>query len=254
MGLDPESKSYVFRVWGVKTPDPSWGLLVGDCVHNARSALDHLAYQLACLNLGRDLNEDEAKKIQFPIAEDPAKFAKMRGRIDNLADVDRARIEVLQSFNAWDESIWGTLRMPGPPAPIPSYLLQVHQLDIIDKHRTMHPTWVSPTLGGQPVGARELGITGTTTSIDVLSEGGEIGRWHFQDMPPEPSAEMAPFLNDYFPIHISLREPHFATGVSRILRDCIMAVSMVTDMFEPRLMGQGAPALLKYWDGGPPWF
>src|SRR6478735_5506296 len=43
---DLYQSAYVFRAWDVREPDPDWALIIGDAAHNARSALDHLAYQL----------------------------------------------------------------------------------------------------------------------------------------------------------------------------------------------------------------
>lgn len=42
--------------------DDRWGLIAGDCVHNLRSALDHLAVQLVIANGGAAGN-----KTSFPI-------------------------------------------------------------------------------------------------------------------------------------------------------------------------------------------
>jgi hypothetical protein len=43
---DPATGRYNVRVSGVPAIDPSWLTIVGDCLHNLRSALDHLAWQL----------------------------------------------------------------------------------------------------------------------------------------------------------------------------------------------------------------
>jgi len=59
-------------------------------------------------------------------------------------------------------------------------------------------------------------------------------------------------MNVFFPTQISLRVPSFGARVERILGNCIIAVRMVLDMFEPAISGQD-PAPLRYWDGQPPW-
>lgn len=51
------------------------GLILGDMVHNARGALDIVAWQLATAKLEREPTESEARRIQFPIAQDAAHFA-----------------------------------------------------------------------------------------------------------------------------------------------------------------------------------
>jgi hypothetical protein len=38
--IDPDTGKCVFHVHGLDTPDPDWGLHIGDCLHNARTALD----------------------------------------------------------------------------------------------------------------------------------------------------------------------------------------------------------------------
>jgi hypothetical protein len=39
-------RSPVLRVEDIEEPRSDWTVLIGDCVHNLRSALDHLAFQL----------------------------------------------------------------------------------------------------------------------------------------------------------------------------------------------------------------
>src|SRR5439155_21053237 len=58
----PDGQHYVFRVRIFEEPDPRWGLIAGDFVHNIRSALDYLAWQLVILN-GKRPNS----AVQFPI-------------------------------------------------------------------------------------------------------------------------------------------------------------------------------------------
>lgn len=253
---DVNEPAYVFRVWDIQEPDADWGLIIGDAAHNARSALDHLAYQLLVLGLGRDLTDAdaEARRIMFPIFDDPGEFrSNGQWRIAGLRDVDRARIEELQPYNAWDEGIWGTHQMPGPPAPVGGYLSEVSRLDNADKHRVVQPVWFTAGLGALPKNARELGITGGSSTDCPLSDGAEIGRWFFDHIPPEPPDEMKVHMNAYFPMQVSLREPFFGTRVGLILGNCIIAARMVLDMFEPVINHGQDPAPLRYWDGQPPW-
>ncbi len=52
-----------------------WGLITGDAVHNYRSALDHLTWQLACHKTGGEnlpgVSEGEARNVQFPLDDKP---------------------------------------------------------------------------------------------------------------------------------------------------------------------------------------
>jgi hypothetical protein len=251
---DADHSAYVFHVWDVQEPDPAWGLIIGDAVHNARSALDHLAYQLLVVGLGRDLTDKEARRIMFPISNNPKDFKDNAARrLKGLRDVDLARIEVLQPYNSWDESIWGPLYMPGPPAPVSTYMAEVSHLDNADKHRIIQPVWFTTGFSALPRNARDLGITGSSSTNRPLNDGTEIGRWYFDHTPPEPPDEMKMYIPAYFPAQISLREPFFGARVGRILGNCIMAVQMIIDMFEPVIAHGQDPAPLRYWDGQPPW-
>src|SRR5438034_3145826 len=96
---DAQQQAYLFHAWDVAEPDPEWGLLIGDCAHNARSALDHLAYQLAILHLGRDLDEGEARRIHFPLVRDASSFRDSRRKLRGLLrPSDLERIEQLQPY------------------------------------------------------------------------------------------------------------------------------------------------------------
>jgi hypothetical protein len=182
---------------------------------------------------------------------DAQKFSNQERRLRDLRTVDKKRIEELQPYRAWDEALWGPHEMPGPPAPIPNYLDELTKLNNADKHRTITPVWMGAKLSLLPQGARELGITGSSTTGDVLTDGCEIGRWHFNKVPPEIPNDFQAEL--YFPIQPSLREPYFGTSVERISRNCLLAVRMTLEMFAPCIAGGKDPAPLKYWDGSPPW-
>lgn len=103
--------------------DPSFPLLVGDCIHNARSALDHLVYQLAILN---NAPASAAEKTAFPIYLTPEKFRQnvVRKVAPFISSAALAEIEKLQPYatgNAGtDDVLW-----------------VLSQLDIIDKHRLL---------------------------------------------------------------------------------------------------------------------
>jgi hypothetical protein len=129
--LDPESDEHVFRITYV--PDlaalvEEVSLRVGDIVHGLRGALDHLAWQLA--NGREPIGDADARKIQFPIHNDPAKFRSNR-TADFYGGNDWAQIEQYQPFK-------------GPNGRPDSYsAAYVHQLEHLqelsntDKHRQL---------------------------------------------------------------------------------------------------------------------
>ena len=61
--VQDEGRRHVYRADNPPPNNPQWSAMVGDCVHNLRSALDHLAWQLVRLS-GTDRPPNN---INFPI-------------------------------------------------------------------------------------------------------------------------------------------------------------------------------------------
>jgi hypothetical protein len=78
-------------------PNPEWGVLIGECVHNLRSALDQLIYALAWGNTNGPLTERVAKNSEFPIYGPRwPKAAELRRRIGALDPNAQTIIKGLQ--------------------------------------------------------------------------------------------------------------------------------------------------------------
>ena len=77
---EPEIESISLYAIGIDFPVMGWGVRIGDCLHNLRSALDHIAWQLALDYLEREPTEAEAKAIQFPIEDTADRFERARVR------------------------------------------------------------------------------------------------------------------------------------------------------------------------------
>jgi hypothetical protein len=235
---DPRTSEYVFKVYDIQQTDPDWSYLVGDCIHNLRSALDHLVYQLAILALGRDLTEDEARSCMFPIHIKREQWN--RGRIKLLRPGEQTRIEELQPFNAADSSLWlptpGYLQ--GVPALVPSLLGRLETLEVVDKHRLVHATWRAAEWfnAAQP----PIPLIGYETIGDALENGAEVGRWHYDLPRPDLPANMD--MHRYFPIGVALGDPPFMNGAVELLSSCRDAVAAVIDIFRPCIT-EGLPAL-----------
>ncbi|MBI4261368.1 MAG: hypothetical protein HY658_12475, partial [Actinobacteria bacterium] len=104
-------------------------LVLGDALHNYRSALDHLVFQLALM--GRD-GGDAPEGTQFVIRDTPEAFekAKARGYLDGVAQQHQDMIESVQPYRSAD------------PALHPLGLLR--DLSNVDKHRIIHLFEVAP--------------------------------------------------------------------------------------------------------------
>jgi hypothetical protein len=100
--------------------------IAGDVVHNLRSALDHLARQLVLVGLEIDplaipFTEKDWRGIYFPISETPEKYEsekpkKVKGMLlEAVETIDR-----LKPYKGGNDPLW-----------------RIHELDNIDKHRSL---------------------------------------------------------------------------------------------------------------------
>jgi hypothetical protein len=116
--IKPNGLRHVYRADHPPTVDPVWSAVIGDCVHNLRSALDHIAYQLV-----RSPNT----RTQFPILDRPPRTRWRRKRVvpqvsGGASLLVRGVIEAVQPYNRRD---------------LHHGLAAVRDLDNIDKHREL---------------------------------------------------------------------------------------------------------------------
>ncbi len=108
-----------------------WPVIIGEIVHQLRSALDLAVYELTVKEQGSPL-----KNTEFPIFEDEEIFSETKkdGQPTNRSGYYKIRglrkktisiIEAIQPFNIRKDD----------EAPI---LALLHDMDIVDKHRTLH--------------------------------------------------------------------------------------------------------------------
>ncbi|MDK2743476.1 MAG: hypothetical protein NDI90_11220 [Nitrospira sp. BO4] len=117
---DPEDGVYHARlVYPQKLPYRQISLMIGDCVHNMRAALDYIAWELAGANMDDTVT-------MFPIFDTDTEFAKSAGRrIKNVSPEDaRTLIERLQPYS---RRYGGHLLA----------LSAINKLDISDKHKVL---------------------------------------------------------------------------------------------------------------------
>jgi hypothetical protein len=129
----PEQRQTIFRVEILRSPPPELSLLIGDCLHNLRSALDNLAYDLARAYQGDPLSHSVAKASQFPIFKSKDQFLS-RGmtQIRGVAPAAQKIIEEVQPYQRGDEYTYDRLWW-------------LRELSNNDKHRLLQPTLLYPT-------------------------------------------------------------------------------------------------------------
>jgi hypothetical protein len=101
------------------TPLPGrLALVVGDMVHNLRSALDHTAYQLFLANRGTPI---DGKHVAFPIEKSFGEYRDSSNRkLRDVASAAKAAIDALRPYKGGDDRFY-----------------QISALDNADKHRLL---------------------------------------------------------------------------------------------------------------------
>src|SRR5260370_21561675 len=136
---NPVDDSHTAILHDVPPVSREWGLVLGECVHNARGALDHLVAALVITAGGTVGNHH-----QFPICRQPREWhsqvtpRRRAGKLDFIEPAHTAVIESVQPYQAGTE--------------VPS-LLTLQRFSNADKHRLIHGavmrTVAKPTLTGQ---------------------------------------------------------------------------------------------------------
>jgi hypothetical protein len=216
--FDRQSGNHRYTITLEKPLPPHWPLLIGDCVHNARAALDHLAWHLA----GAKANDTTT---QFPIFADPAKFNPRH--VKAIPEQPRALIEGLQPHRR------------AHPLNDPLWTLQV--LDAEDKHKNVSLALAAvselifePVVPALSRVHHELqllvGPWDPAEGHAVFAEG-PIVAYPLGGGPPNPDVEM-----DLYPtLDIAIRaEVAGATYLPGrvVLREVLDCVSRVLGMFE----------------------
>jgi hypothetical protein len=102
-------------------PGKDWSPVIGDCVQNFRSALDHMVWQLAPTTA----REANPSGLEFPIFSNSTKYANgAASRIGTLSGAAQKVIDSVQPFHSREY--------------IKDPLWQLHTLSNIDKHRRLH--------------------------------------------------------------------------------------------------------------------
>jgi hypothetical protein len=100
--------------------------IAGDVVHNLRSALDHLAQQLVRVGLTITppvvaLTDKELRQVEFPVSETVEKYQADKARkVKGMQPRAIEAIDRLKPYKGGNDALW-----------------RIHELDNIDKHRSL---------------------------------------------------------------------------------------------------------------------
>jgi hypothetical protein len=120
--IEDQKRRWIFHVHR-EPPLVEWGALIGECLFNFRSALDHLAFDLAVAHTATRSHMELRKRCEFPIFWRRApKTRELDDRIGAVHPEARRLIEQMQPYGRKDRAAL-------------KYLDSLHNFD---KHRTLH--------------------------------------------------------------------------------------------------------------------
>ena len=201
---DPQTGNYLFRVTKLQPPPHDLGLIAGDVIHNLRSALDHLAYQLVLVN-----GAIPTKQTAFPIFDDAAGYvAHSHGKIKLMSQSAQDAIEATKPYRGRSNLLWF-----------------IHTMDIADKHHTLLVALIH--VGKWSVKMPVFGLFNIPESSLPLKEGDVIF-----------SCEPKVYENVKFTFDITLENPEAISGVP-LLPALHKAANRIDDLilsFKPLLV------------------
>jgi hypothetical protein len=127
---------HIFNADSPPTIPPEWSAIVGDCIHNLRTSLDHLAYELV-----RVCNGTPNQHTAFPIMDAPPEDGSLPSISGRVTTEVSEVLKVVQPYSG------------GQPG---RGLRLIRDLDNIDKHRRLvvivatTDATLSTAIGGDP--------------------------------------------------------------------------------------------------------
>jgi hypothetical protein len=113
---DAQTGEAIHYVISVRETPITMTAIIGDVLHNLRSALDHLAYQLVIVS-----GATPSKQTYFPISDDATKYkVEAPGKITGMSKTAVKAIDAIKPYKGGDDMLW-----------------RLHRLNIIDKHRAL---------------------------------------------------------------------------------------------------------------------
>jgi hypothetical protein len=116
---DPNTGDRTYHITDAIPIPASAPLIIGDAIHNLRSALDHLAYRLMIVG---QKSSGPFRRVYFPIAENGEKYeVDSPGKMEGMREDAKKAINEIQPYGGGSGEI----------------LWHLHSLDVIDKHRLL---------------------------------------------------------------------------------------------------------------------
>lgn len=190
---------------------------IGDALHNMRSCLDSIAYELARRHSGSSLTEKQQRALQFPLCAERADFDEFvsdprRRGLYGQHEADALRCA--QPFALAEEAAAIGVEANSSPAEEYRYnqLARLSRLNNLDKHRYLPLLAWYPDIGYFTAMVPEFSLD--LWSHRPVSDGGLIGHLTFAEPQADPAKDLAVQMNVAF-----ADDPAYATFFLGALRD-----------------------------------
>lgn len=206
--IHEHGQTHIYRPSYVPNLADDWSCIIGDCLHNMRAALDHLAWQLVIAS-GRT----PTPTTSFPIRN-------ASGGADILPYITasiRAEVEAVQPYHAGKQANR-------------QWLSVLKHLDDVDKHRTL--VVIATVVGGLGVRGESQGV------VTLLRRRLKLGQPVARITYPVPEPQVDP--NVHFLLDVAFGEPKAIEGhgVTLALDNILRTVRSTISRF-----GQFVPGL-----------
>lgn len=128
--LERGERTYYLRV--IKEIPPHFPALIGDIAQNLRSSLDHLAWHL--VQSSPITPKAKETQIYFPIFETASEYRD--GKMEKIRGMTDAAIKAIDRIEPY-------YRVDGVGIGNGAPLFWLHEINRLDKHRLLIPTWTS---------------------------------------------------------------------------------------------------------------
>jgi hypothetical protein len=193
----------------------TWSLVFGECIHDLRTALDHLAYALPRSFLADPKWEDSS---QFPICDTRTKFKRQLSRMEGMHPDTVRALDAAQPYFGRDQpegqGLWYLRKFSN---------LDKHRLSPVVVHALVRGTFEDPVV---PTGTAHIQLTGAEPE-----HGATVAYIHFSDPAPKDFD-----LTIHLDSGVFVRLPDYPpVGLTTVLEQIYDTILSVISTLEPHL-------------------
>lgn len=193
-----------------------FALIIGDAIHNLRSALDHLTWDIVS-----PFNPPRPKDVQFPFCQKAESFEAILAQ----RQVTLASVEVVEKFRELKPYLGGN-----------DLLYALHQLDIADKHQLV--LTINSLVGFDRLNIRDFdeGAQDSfieNTAFPNIGKDNRIAVWRYDPSVPWKTPKLEKNIQSTIQVLFREGQPLGGKSVAASLRSIAVMIAAAIDSFTP---------------------